>query len=176
MIARRLRCSPARVRRHLALSGGIRPEPRRRSSLRLSLAEREEISRGIAAGHSARVIGQVLGRSASTGSREIARNGGRGSYRAAGADARAWERAKRPRPSKLERSEELRELVQLKLNADWSPQQIAAWLKGTFPDDTNRQLSHEVIYRTLYTSTRLELPAALLKHLQWRLRAVPNEI
>lgn len=166
VIARRLRCSPARVRRHLALSGGIRPVTRRRSSLRLSLLEREEISRGIAAGHSARVIGQVLGRSASTVSREIARNGGRDSYRAAGADARAWERAKRPRPSKLERSEELRGLVQPKLNADWSPQQIAAWLKGTFPDEPDRQLSHEVIYRTLYTSTRLELPAVLLKHLR----------
>ncbi len=133
MIARAVRCGPAAVRRHLALTGGIRPLPRSRAALRLSLVEREEISRGIAAGESARAIASRIGRSASSVSREIARNGGRDAYRAANADAATWERARRPKASKLDRHEGLRELVRLKLTDDWSPERIAAWLRRSSP-------------------------------------------
>ena len=121
VIARAVHCGPAAVRRHLALTGGIRPVPRRRAALRLSLAEREEVSRGMAAGESARAIAVRIGRSASSVSREIARNGGREHYRAVDADAATWERSRRPKTSKLDRHDGLRELVRLKLTDDWSP-------------------------------------------------------
>lgn len=166
MIARAFRCSPAKVRRHIARSGGVRPHPRSRNALRLSASEREEISRGIASGESSRSIGRRLNRPASTISREVKRNGGRAQYRAAVADERAWDQAKRPRLTKLDQYEELRELVRFKLSEDWSPQQISAWLQGTFADEKERQISHEAIYRALYTTTRLALPSTLLKHLR----------
>ncbi|WP_425562601.1 IS30 family transposase [Microbacterium laevaniformans] len=166
MIARAVRCGPAAVRRHLALTGGIRPLPRSRAALRLSLVEREEISRGIAAGESARAIASRIGRSASSVSREIARNGGRDAYRAANADAATWERARRPKASKLDRHEGLRELVRLKLTDDWSPEQIAAWLRRSFPDEPEWWISHEAIYRHLYVSTRHALPSVLTSHLR----------
>lgn len=166
MIARAVRCGPAVVRRHLALTGGIRPTPRHRAALRLSLTEREEISRGIAAGESARAIAARIGRSASSVSREIARNGGRDAYRAADADAAMWERSRRPKASKLDRYEGLRELVRLKLTDDWSPEQIAAWLRRSFPDEPEWWISHEAIYRHLYVSTRHALPSTLTSHLR----------
>ncbi|QIK62150.1 IS30 family transposase [Leucobacter viscericola] len=135
MIARALRCSPTTVRNHIALSGGIRPRPRKRSPYRLSFQEREGISRDITAGVFARTISTRLGRPASTISREIRRKGGRSSYCANIADIQAWEQAKRPRVTKLDLHEGLRELVCLKLAEDWSPQQVAVWLKSAFPDE-----------------------------------------
>lgn len=173
VIARSVHCSREAVRRHLAKSGGIRPAPRRRAALRLSLAEREEISRGIAACESARMIAARLGRSGSSISREIARNGGRGQYRASMADEHAWELALRPKLTKLDADDELRAVVREKLHEDWSPEQIAAWLRRDFSDDPQMRISHEAIYRTLYTATCPALPSAMSVHLRSgrRLRA-----
>ncbi|WAL39508.1 IS30 family transposase [Brevibacterium sp. BRM-1] len=166
VIARAECCSREAVRRLLATTGGIRPAARSRASLRLSLAEREEISRGLAAGDSARTIAIRLRRSASSVSREIARNGGPAQYRAAAADRRAWETARRPKPCKLEAHEGLRLIVREKLTEDWSPQQIAAWLRLNPAAAQGARISHEAIYRTLYIGSRLALPSALKAHLR----------
>ncbi|MGP5253882.1 IS30 family transposase [Brachybacterium alimentarium] len=166
VIARAVCCNREAVRRLLAVTGGIRPAARSRAPLRLSLTEREEISRGLAAGDSARAIATRLRRSASSVSREIARNGGPTQYRAAAADRRAWENARRPKPCKLETHDDLRSIVQEKLMADWSPQQIAAWLRLTPASAQGVRISHEAIYRTLYISSRLSLPPTLKTHLR----------
>ncbi len=113
----------------LAPHGGIRPAPRRRSKLALTLPEREEISRGIVARHSIRSMASLLGRSPSTVSREVRRNGGYDRYRAAHADDGAWARARRPKRCKLAMSSRLRRVVARKLGLNWSPEQIAGWLK-----------------------------------------------
>jgi IS30 family transposase len=128
--------------------------------------EREEISRGIAAGHSMRVIASGLGRSASTVSREIARNGGRRRYRAAEADKRAWKAALRPKPCKLVTNELLRDMVAEKLQLEWSPEQIAGWLKRAYPQDESYQVSHETIYRSLFVQARGALKKELLAYLR----------
>ena len=129
-IARALeRRNKSGVYRVLALNGGIAPAARRRAPVALRLEEREEISRGIAAGRSMRRIAQGLGRSPSTVSRELRRNGGCGAYRASEADARAWERALRPKPCRLARHAELRWRVAQKLALQWSPEQVSGWLK-----------------------------------------------
>ena len=148
-IARALeRRNKSGVYRVLALNGGIAPAPRRRASVALRLEEREEISRGIAAGRSIRRIAQGLGRSPSTVSREIKRNGGCSAYRASEADRRARERALRPKPCRLARHAELRWHVAQKLALQWSPVQISGWLKRQFPADQGMQVSHEAIYRS----------------------------
>lgn len=161
-----------RVGRFLRASGGIRPVPRRRRAGHLSLVEREEISRGIAAGWSARVIAHRIGRTASTVSREIARNGGRQVYRAVVADSAAFERARRPKPSKLAADPLLRGVVAAKLGQDWSPQQIAWWLRRCHPDDAGCRISHESIYRDLYTPSRKSFDSNLFHRLRserpWR--------
>ena len=123
----------------LAPHGGIRPAPRRRSRLALTLVEREEISRAIAEDHSTRSIARLLGRSPSTVSREIRRNGGYDRYRAALADAKAFLRARRPKRCKLADSAQLRQAVARKLRLNWSPEQIAGWLKRTHPEDGHVQ-------------------------------------
>ncbi len=166
LIGRTIGASPDAVRRFLAKTGGVQPSPRRRSRLHLSAADREEISRGIAAGLSARAIASRLGRSPSSISREIARNGGRDGYRAHAADAAAWERARRPRPSRLASSPGLLALVRDRLEEDWSPQQIAVWLRRQYPDDPSRRVSHETIYRSIYVECRRELGARAAKHLR----------
>jgi transposase, IS30 family len=153
---------------HLRPSGGIQPPPRRRSRLALSLAEREEISRGLVAGRSLRSMAQALGRSASTLSREIARNGGSQRYRATMADKRAWKRALRPKLCKLAVHARLRQAVAAKLENDWSPEQIAGWLKRTFPASEANQVSHETIYRSLYVQARGVLKKQLIEHLRSR--------
>ena len=150
----------------LATSGGIRPPDRRRSRLSLTLAEREQISRGIVAGHSIRSIASSLGRAPSTVSREIRRNGGHGHYRASRADQAAWERAKRPKPCKLAINRGLARLVAKKLQKLWSPDQIAGWLKWTYPDDESYQVSHETIYKSLFIQARGALKKELLQHLR----------
>jgi IS30 family transposase len=150
----------------VAPHGGIRPASRRRSRLALTVSEREEISRGIAAHQSARSIARLLGRSASTVSRELSRNGGYDRYRAALADENAWDRSRRPKPCKLARSPELRQAVARKLRLNWAPQQIAGWLKRAHPEDECYRVSHETIYRSLFVQARGVLKKELLGHLR----------
>ncbi len=154
------------IQRILAESGGIRPAQRQRSRLALSLAEREEISRSLAAGHPIRRIAQSLGRAPSTISREISRNGGQTSYRASSADEAAWKRAHRPKGCKLVGNPVLAEIVAKKLQIQWSPEQIAGWLKHTFPGNEDFQVSHETIYRSLFIQARGALKKELLAHLR----------
>jgi IS30 family transposase len=142
------------VQRILSETGGIRPAERRRSRLALSLAEREEISRGIVAGCSIRSIAVGLGRSPSTVSRELRRNGGRRRYRANRADKAAWDRARRPKTCKLVENRSLTGIVASKLQLEWAPEQIAGWLKLTSPGNEAYQVSHETIYKSLYIQTR----------------------
>jgi IS30 family transposase len=159
------------IQRILAESGGIRPPPRCRSRLALSLAEREEISRALAKGQSLRRIAGCLGRAPSTVSRELRRNGGQAGYRASQADQAAWARAHRPKTCKLVENRALARLVTDKLQSGWSPEQIAGWLKHTYPKDENYQVSHETIYRSLFIQARGALKKELLQHLR-RTRAM----
>src|SRR5712691_8470369 len=166
-IARALeRRNKSGVYRVLAINGGIAPSPRRRAPTALKLEEREEISRGIAVARSIRRIAQGLGRSPSTVSREIRRNGGCSTYRASEADARAWERALRPKPCRLTRHAELRWRVAQKLALQWSPEQVSGWLKRQFPADQGMQVSYETIYRSLFIQTRGVLKKELMAHLR----------
>ncbi len=150
LIGRDLGRSAASIRAFVESWGGVRPASRRRSLRHLSFDEREEISRGVAAGDSLRSIGVRLGRAASTISRELARNGGRSRYRAHHADRTALRRAKRPKPSKLAVNVELRAVVEDKLEEWWSPQQVVLWLKRTYPDNQEMYVSHETIYLSLF--------------------------
>ena len=150
----------------LSPSGGIRPPPRRRAEITLTLLEREEISRGIVCDLSVRAIATHLGRSPSTISREINRNGGLKRYRASQADQAAWDRAHRPKPCKLATHPALRRIVARKLRCNWSPEQIAGWLKRKYPNDEHHTVSHETIYRSLFVQAR----GVLKKELQLYLR------
>jgi len=154
------------IERILAETGGIRPVPRRRSPLALTLAEREEISRAIATGESIRSIAKSLGRAPSTISREINRNGGDEQYRAAQAEQAAWERARRPKTCKLVVNRALARMVAARLRLLWSPEQIAGWLKQAYPNDECFQVSHETIYRSLFIQARGALKKELLAHLR----------
>ncbi len=167
-IGRALGRERSSIHRMVAITGGYPPADRRRSPRVLSLAEREEISRGLAAGASLRTLASRSGRAPSTISREIARHGGRHGYRAIAADERAWQRARRPKPCKLARSPELRELVAAKLALDWSPQQISGWLARTYPAEHALQVSSETIYRSLFVQARGVLRKELLSHLRSR--------
>src|SRR6516164_7724717 len=138
----------------LSPTGGIRPPDRRRGPRALSLSEREEISRGLGIGRSLRWIARELGRSPSTISREVLRNGGSERYRATRADQAAWDRALRPKPCKLACWPGLARTVSAKLQRKWSPEQIAGWLKRTWPGEPHNQVSHETIYRSLFIQTR----------------------
>ena len=159
------------VRGILAETGGIRPPTRRRSPRALNLAEREEVSRALVAGHSIRSIAAAQGRAPSTISREIRRNGGVERYRASHADQAAWDRAHRPKACKLALHPALAKRVADKLQQQWSPQQIAGWLMHTYPNDATCQVSHETIYRTLFIQSRGALKKELLEHLR-RTRAM----
>ncbi|MAF49374.1 MAG: IS30 family transposase, partial [Rhodospirillaceae bacterium] len=132
----------------------------------LTLAEREAISRGIVARRSIRSMASLLGRSPSTVSREVRRNGGYDGYRAAAADAQAWVRARRPKRCKLANSLWLRQTVSRKLGLNWSPEQIAGWLKRVHPREESYQVSHETIYRSLFVQARGVLKKELLQHLR----------
>ncbi len=150
-ISRRLGRSPSSIRTHLLGSGFRRPVPGPEwSALRLSLTEREEISRGLAAGESMRCIAARLGRAASTVSREVASNGGRSKYRAAGAHRASRHRARRPKPAKLAVNHQLRTVVEEKLELWWSPRQISDWLVDAYPDNEEMWVSHETIYQSLF--------------------------
>lgn len=150
----------------LQANGGIVPPHRKRASRVLSQTEREEISRGLAAGLSFRSIASSLNRSPSTISREVARNGGQLNYRATEADLRAWASARRPKSCQLAQNAKLRRIVARKLRIDWSPEQISGWLKQRFPSDNIMQLSHETIYRSLFIQARGVLKKELIKHLR----------
>src|SRR5580693_5223514 len=155
-----------RIRRFLRQSGGIPPVPRQRRATHLALVEREEISRGIAAGLTARTIAGRIGRPSSTVSREIVRNGGRDAYRALAADASAFQRARRPKLSKLAANTHLAGLVAAKLDDDWSPQQIAQWLRREHPGDADMRVSHESIYRDVYMPSRKAFDASMFHRLR----------
>ena len=169
-IGRAMDRSPGSIFYQLATHGGISPVPRTRSWRALTLHDREEISRGLASGRSLRAISAGLGRAPSTISREVQRHGGRAQYRAAAADVCTWYRARRPKPCRLAPSAALRALVAAKLAADWSPQQIAGWLKQTFPDHPHLQVSHETIYVSLFVQSRGVLKKELFTHLRRRRR------
>lgn len=154
------------IARILGESGGIRPRERCRSASALTLGEREEISRGVVEGRSIRSIAASLSRAPSTVSREIRRNGGPERYRASRADHAAWDRALRPKVCKLVRNQPLAHRVAIKLQRNWSPEQIAGWLKHTHPDDETNQVSHETIYRSLFIQARGALKRELIAHLR----------
>jgi IS30 family transposase len=139
---------------------------RRRAPSRLSLGEREEISRGLANSESLRAIGRRLDRAPSTISREVAANGGCRRYRAVRADRAAWDRARRPKPLKLAMCPRLRAVVEAKLERRWSPEQIAGWLPLAFPNDPEMRVSHETIYLSLYVQTRGALRKELTRYLR----------
>ncbi|WP_458691383.1 IS30 family transposase [Nocardia tengchongensis] len=165
VLAREMRRHPSTVRELLKRCGGVRPAARHRNSLRLSLAEREEISRGLAAGDSLRAIARSLGRAPSTISREVTGHGGRFAYRALPADRAAWARAVRPKPTKLSQDPQLAQIVAEKLTACWSPQQIAGWLARNQKSSMG-YVSHETIYRTLFVQARGELRHELTRYLR----------
>jgi len=150
----------------LSVTGGIRPSPRKRSALALTLSEREEISRGVALGQSVRLLATHIGRSPSTISREINRNGGYDGYRATKADQAAWDRAHRPKQCKLAGNRQLSRTVAEKLRLFWSPEQIAGWLKTQYPGEEHNHVSHETIYRSLFIQARGVLKKELLQHLR----------
>jgi IS30 family transposase len=166
LIARRLGKRGPSVRAFVLQSGGVQRHPPRRPPRCLTMAEREEISRGVAAGESCRQIAARLGRAPSTVSRELARNGGRHRYRAQAADAAAFRRAQRPKPAKLVTEPRLRVVVEAKLALRWSPQQIAGWLPLAYPQDPVMRVSHETIYLSLFVQSR----GALRRELQRCLR------
>lgn len=151
---------------HIKQRGGIAPPPRVRSQHHLSLAEREEISRGLVAGLTLRSIALQLDRPACTISREVKRNGGPKAYRAAAADQCAWTRAARPRTWRLASNAPLREVVSDRLQADWAPQQIAGWLKREYENQPQMQVSHETIYRSLFVQAKSTLKKELLAQLR----------
>jgi IS30 family transposase len=166
LIARRLGKRGPSIRALVLQTGGVQRHPPRRALRCLSMAEREEISRGVAAGEPCRQLAARLGRAPSTVSRELARNGGRHHYRAQAADAAAFRRAQRPKPAKLVVEPRLRAVVEDKLALRWSPQQIAGWLPLAYPQDPVMRVSHETIYLSLFVQSR----GALRRELQRCLR------
>ena len=165
-IAQALGKYPSQIHTWVQRRGGIAPLERRRSSVALTLLEREEISRGLCAGHSIRTLAQRMGGAPSSVSREIVRHGGRGGYRATQADAQAWRNARRPKACRLAQHPTLARTVAEKLGLKWSPQQIAGWLERTFGNDESMRVSHETIYRSLFIQARGVLKKELLAHLR----------
>lgn len=159
-------CSTKSIQRFLAATGGLKRRLKLRSPLRLSLREREELSRGLVVGDSLRAIARRLGRAPSTVSREVAWNSSRDRYRAWRADRGAVERGGRPKPAKLALNSRLCREVERGLRRRWSPQQISAQLIRDYPHDLEMRVSHETIYRTLFVQAR----GALRKELATCLR------
>jgi transposase, IS30 family len=166
-VAALLRCSKKTVWR-IQSEWALRRRSAARSALRLSFSEREQLSRGLAAGKSMRAVARELGRAPSTVSREVARCGGRRRYRALAAERLSLERSRRPKPTKLSRSRRLREAVEAGLDALWSPQQISARLRREHPHDAEMRIAHETIYKALYVQSRGELRRQLTKNLRTR--------
>ncbi len=165
-IAKEITKPPVTIFSYLWYHGGMKPRGRSRSTIALSLCERESISRGLASGQSIRAMAALLGRSPSTICREVKRNGGAHRYRAVDAEKAAWKRAKRPKPPLLATNIELKKLVTSKLSEDWSPEQISGWLKIQFPDDASLRVSHETIYRSLFIQTRGLFRSEMRSHLR----------
>ena len=165
-IARRMGRQHCSIRQFLVDNAGRRPRPPG-SALRLTLAQREEISRGLAAGQSLRAIAASMGRAPSTVSREVAAGGGRQHYRALSAERSARRRARRPQVAKLAACRRLRRVVEEKLERLWSPKQIASWLAEQYPDDPEMRVSHETIYMSLFVQGR----GALRQELHFCLRS-----
>jgi IS30 family transposase len=158
------------IHQFLLPSGGIAPAARRRSRLALTLAEREDISRGIASGSSIREIAREVNRAASTVSRVVRRHGDRPAYRAHDADCQAWVSALRPKCCLLAMNRKLRDTVTSKLILEWSPEQISGWLKTEYPNDERMRVSHETIYRSLFIQARGVLKKELMAHLRTKRR------
>jgi IS30 family transposase len=167
-IGRALGKHPGSIFTFLAAQGGIARPPRRRAARALTPDDREQISRGLAAAQSIREIARTLYRPPSTISREVTRNGGPMRYRAVEAEGRAWREAKRPKLCRLAGESKLRTVVAAKLEVEWSPEQIAGWLKRKYPEDARMHISHETIYRTLYVQSRGALKKELVAHLRRR--------
>jgi len=165
-IAKRMGFPPASVWWQIRHRGGLAPQPRRRAEAALSFPEREEISRGLARAEGVRSLARRLARAPSTISREIQRHGGRAQYRASAADRAAWAAARRPKRGRLVGTRRLRRVVEQKLGLDWAPQQIAAWLVSTYPDEPAMHVSHETIYRALYVQARGAFKRSLIAHLR----------
>src|ERR1700728_4580813 len=165
-----LRQQRANIHRVLEATGGIAPAPRARSPRVLRFGEREEISRGLAAGDSFRAIARRLNRAVSTVSQEVGRHGGRRRYRAAHADSQAWEWARRPKPCLLGQNPQLQRIVAVKLQQDWSPQQIAGWLRDHYSGHPEMWVSHETIYRSLFVQARGALKKEPIGHLRTKRR------
>lgn len=165
-----LRQRPGNINRILEASGGIAPVPRRRAQRVLRFGEREEISRGLAAGDSFHIIARRLNRAVSTVSQEVARHGGRRRNRVAQADSEAWDSARRPKPCLLSQNQELQWIVAVNLQQDWSPQQIAGWFRDHYPDHPEMRVSHETIYRSLFVQARGALKKELVGHLRTKRR------
>ena len=165
-IARAFETSHSAISKNFVRFGGIRPLARQRSSLALTLSEREEISRGVVIGLSLRMIARQLDRAPSTISREISRNGGQKRYRANQSDKAAWARAHRPKPCKLARNLQLSRIIAGKLQCHWSPEQIAGWLKKAHAGNERLQVSHETIYRSLFIQARGALRKELVQYLR----------
>ena len=167
-IARHLDRGLETIRRYVLLTGGVRPRPRTRSQRELTVVEREEISRGLAAEHSCHAIARRIRRAPSSVSREVARNGGRVGYRAAEAEQATLRRRRRPKASKLALCPLLRAEVEARLKLRWSPQQISAFLKVEYAQDPEMQISHETIYLSLFVQSRGALRKELARHLRTR--------
>ena len=167
-IGRALGKVPGSIHGVVKANGGFTPADRTRRPGSLTLSEREEISRGLAAGVSLRAIAAGLGRPASTISREVGRHGGVRRYRAADAEARAWDNARRPKTCLLARSPSLQAVVAAKLALDWSPQQISGWLARSRPRGDGMYVSHETIYKSLFVQARGVLRKELIAHLRSR--------
>ena len=168
-VARALGCGTATVTRVLRVAGGRpsrRSRRRRRSPLRLSLLEREEIRAGIAAGDSFRAIARRIGRAPSTVGREVGGVGGRGRYRATVADDRACRAALRPKPAKLASSARLRAAVVAMLERRFSPGQISARLRLEHPNDPEMRIAAETIYQSLYVQSRGRFRKDLTRYLR----------
>ena len=165
-IARQMGRAPTTVVDFLERTQRLAVAIRVRSSRQLCLADREEISRGLAEGRSVRAIAAGIGRSPSTVCREVARNGGRYRYRAAPAEDRAWAQGRRPKVAKLAADPVLRAVVEEKLALQWSPQQISGWLRVEFADRAEMRVSHETIYMSLFVQAR----GALRRELAHELR------
>jgi IS30 family transposase len=167
-ISRALEKNPGSVHGVLQLRGGIAPRARSRASRALTMAQREEISRGIATGRTFRSIAIDIGRAPSTVGREVSRNGGRERYRAERAEERAGETARRPKECVLATRPKLRRVVAKKLEDNWSPQQISGWLRRQYGQDESMHVSHETLYRSLFIQARGVLKKELISHLRSR--------
>lgn len=165
-IAAALGRHPGTVQNVVQAAGGVAPRPRQRAHWALTPEERETIARGLERGAGVRALARALGRAPSTISREVARNGGPARYRAVAAEARAWRHGARPKPTRLGQSARLRRLVAARLARDWSPAQIAGWLRRQYPETPALHVSPETIYRTLFVQARGALKRELTAHLR----------